>query len=209
MLTASSSSSFQSLLARAWSGALPLWQIFWLGLVLISFALAGLLRFVVADVLFAFSVKNSLLLFFLLALAGSIEAAVSIPLLHIADPTAREIRRAGHSVVGLLGTRFTMEQEFYRNRLERHGLRVLIPETPDREIIHRVIYEELCLGAVRPESRAEYRRIMGELAAKGAQAIILGCTEISLLVNEQDSEVPLFDTTAIHARAAAEEALER
>lgn len=140
--------------------------------------------------------------------ASSIEAAVAIPLLHIADPTATEIKRAGHSIVGLLGTRFTMEQEFYRDRLsERHGLRVIVPDSADREIIHRIIYEELCLGVVNSESRSEYRRIMGTLASQGAQAIILGCTEISLLVKQQDSEIPLFDTTAIHARAAAEEAL--
>ena len=140
--------------------------------------------------------------------ASHIEAAVAIPLLHIADPTANEIKRAGHSVVGLLGTRFTMEQAFYRDRLsERHGLRVIVPDTEDREIIHRIIYEELCLGIVKSASCSEYRRIMGWLASQGAQAIILGCTEISLLVNQQDSAVPLFDTTAIHARMAAKEAL--
>lgn len=137
-----------------------------------------------------------------------IEAAVAIPLLHIADPTAAEIKRAGHSTVGLLGTRFTMEQAFYRDRLsERHGLRVVVPESADRDIVHCIIYEELCLGVVKPESRSAYRRIMKSLASQGAQAIILGCTEISLLVDQQDSEVPLFDTTAIHARMAAEEAL--
>lgn len=140
--------------------------------------------------------------------ASGIEAAVAIPLLHIADPTATEIKRAGHSTVGLLGTRFTMEQAFYRDRLsERHGLRVIVPDSDDRETVHRIIYEELCLGVVNPESRSEYRRIMRMLASQGAQAIILGCTEISLLVNQQGSEIPLFDTTAIHARAAAEEAL--
>lgn len=140
--------------------------------------------------------------------ARSIEAAVAIPLLHIADPTAAEIRQAGHSVVGLLGTRFTMEQDFYRERLRAHGLQVIVPAVQDREIIHKIIYKELCLGIVKPESRAEYRRVMQSLVSQGAQAIILGCTEISLLVNQEDSEVPLFDTTAIHARAAAEEALE-
>ena len=140
--------------------------------------------------------------------AGSIEAAVAIPLFHIADPTAAEIRRAGHATVGLLGTRFTMEQAFYRDRLsERHGLGVVVPHAEDREIVHRIIYEELCLGIVKPESREAYRRIMGKLAAQGAQAIVLGCTEISLLVDQQDAEVPLFDTTAIHARMAADEAL--
>jgi aspartate racemase len=140
--------------------------------------------------------------------ASSIEAAVAIPLFHIADPTAREIKRAGHSTAGLLGTRFTMEQAFYRDRLsERHGLQVIVPNAKDRDIVHRIIYEELCLGVVLPESRSEYRRIMESLAAQGAEAIILGCTEISLLVSQNDSRVPLFDTTAIHARAAAEEAL--
>lgn len=140
--------------------------------------------------------------------ASAIEAAVGIPLFHIADPTAAAIKQAGFSTVGLLGTRFTMEQDFYRDRLrERHGLQVLIPKPEDREIIHRVIYEELCLGKVVPDSRVEYRRVMAELIAQGAEAIILGCTEISLLVGQQDSEVPLFDTTSIHARRAAEWAL--
>ena len=140
--------------------------------------------------------------------APSIEAAVRIPLLHIADATAAAIKQAGLSRVGLLGTRFTMEQDFYRDRLrERHGLQVLIPKQEDRELVHRVIYEELCLGKVLPASRAEYRRVMAELTAQGAEAIILGCTEISLLVGQQDSEAPLFDTTSIHARMAAEWAL--
>ena len=126
----------------------------------------------------------------------------------VADPTAAEIKRAGHSAVGLLGTRFTMEQAFYRDRLsERHRLRVIVPGLEDRQTIHRIIYEELCLGVVTAKSRSEYRRIMEGLAAQGAQAIILGCTEISLLVDQQDSRVTLFDTTTIHARAAAEEAL--
>jgi aspartate racemase len=140
--------------------------------------------------------------------APIIEGAVAIPLLHIADPTAAEIKQAGYSVVGLLGTRFTMEQEFYRKRLRgHHGLEVIVPDDPDREIVHQIIYEELCLGIVRPESRAEYQRIMQALVSQGAQAIILGCTEISLLVSQQHVQVPLFDTTAIHARAAAEAAL--
>ena len=140
--------------------------------------------------------------------APDIEAAVRIPLLHIADPTAVELKRAGHATVGLLGTRFTMEQAFYRDRLsERHGLRVIVPGPQDRETIHRIIYQELCLGVVTAASRSEYRRVIESLASQGAQAIILGCTEISLLVNQQDAAVPLFDTTAIHARAAAEKAL--
>jgi aspartate racemase len=140
--------------------------------------------------------------------ASRIEAAVAIPLLHIADATAVEIKQSGYSTVGLLGTRITMEQDFYRDRLaERHGLRVIVPGPEDRETIHRIIFEELCLGIVTAESRAAYRGIIANVASQGAQAIILGCTEISLLVDQQDSEVPLFDTTSIHARAAAEEAL--
>ncbi len=140
--------------------------------------------------------------------AASIEAAVTIPLFHIADPTADAIRQAGHSTVGLLGTRFTMEQAFYRNRLsERHGLRVIVPDPEDRDAVHRIIYEELCLGVVTAESRRVYRGVIASLAKQGAQAIILGCTEISLLVAQDDSAVPLFDTTALHARAAALEAL--
>jgi len=141
--------------------------------------------------------------------AAHIESAVQIPLLHIADATATEIKAAGHSVVGLLGTRFTMEQDFYRDRLhDLHGLTVLTPDDQDREVVHRVIYDELCQGLVKPESRAEYQRIIRHLVAHGAQAIILGCTEVSLLVQQQHVDVPVFDTTAIHARAAAEMALE-
>jgi len=140
--------------------------------------------------------------------AHQIEAAVNIPLLHIADPTATEIKKSGYAVVGLLGTRFTMEQAFYKDRLrDHHGLQVRVPAMADRDIVHRIIYEELCLGIVKAESRAEYRRVMQDLAAQGVQSIILGCTEISLLVNAQDSPLPLFDTTAIHAKAAALEAL--
>jgi len=138
----------------------------------------------------------------------SIEAAVTIPLLHIADPTAVKIKQAGYKSVGLLGTRFTMEQAFYRDRLsKRHGLQVIVPNAEDRDTIHRVIYEELCRGIIVPESRRAYRRIIESLSSQGAEAIILGCTEISLLVSQQDSNVLLFDTTAIHARAAAEMAL--
>ena len=140
--------------------------------------------------------------------AAAIESAVRIPLLHIVDPTAAEITRAGFSTVGLLGTRFTMEQDFYRDRLLSHGIRTLIPAREGREIVHRVIYEELCLGRVLPGSRAEYRRVMAELVAQGAEAIILGCTEVSLLVGQEDATVPLFDTTALHARKAAEWALD-
>lgn len=140
--------------------------------------------------------------------APAIEAAVSIPLLHIADPTAQAIRQAGFTTVGMLGTRFTMEQAFYKDRLsEQHGLQVLVPPADARDTVHRIIYEELCLGQVRDDSRQAYKAIMAELVAQGAQAIILGCTEISLLVGAQDASVPLFDTTALHARSAALQAL--
>jgi aspartate racemase len=140
--------------------------------------------------------------------AAAIEAAVHIPLLHIADPTAAEISAAGFSTVGLLGTRFTMEESFYKDRLqERQGLRTMIPLSDDCQIIHRIIYEELCLGQTRDESRNECRRVIRSLVHRGAQAVILGCTEISLLVDQHDSAVPLFDTTRIHARKAAEWAL--
>jgi aspartate racemase len=139
--------------------------------------------------------------------APAIEAAVRVPLFHIVDPTAGEIKKAGFSIVGLLGTRFTMEQAFYKDRLrERHGLQVMVPKLHDREIIHRVIYEELCLGKIVDESRSEYRRVIADLVGQSVQAIILGCTEISLLVGQQDSAVPLFDTATIHARKAAERA---
>jgi len=140
--------------------------------------------------------------------AGAIEAAAPIPLLHIADPTAVAVRAAGCSTVGLLGTRFTMEEDFYRERLRRnHGLEVLVPDREVRDLVHRVIYDELCLGKVLPDSRAQYRRIMARLADRGAEAIILGCTEISLLVDASDATVPLFDTTRIHAVSAALHAL--
>ena len=140
--------------------------------------------------------------------AAAIEAAAAIPLFHIADPTADEIKQAGLSKIGLLGTRFTMEQAFYKDRLqERHGLQILTPGPEDREVVHRIIYDELCLGQVTEASRAEYRRVIASLVAQGAQAIILGCTEISLLIGAADSPVPLFDTTSIHARKAADWAL--
>lgn len=141
-------------------------------------------------------------------IAPAIEEAVRIPLLHIADPTALAIKQAGYANVGLLGTRFTMEQDFYRDRLSgRHRLTVHIPAADQRGIVHRIIYEELCMGKIVPASRGELLHIMADLVAQGAQAIILGCTEISLLVDARDSTVPLFDTTAIHARAAAELAM--
>nr|WP_315427743.1 aspartate/glutamate racemase family protein [uncultured Albidiferax sp.] len=141
--------------------------------------------------------------------APAIEAAVSIPLLHIADPTAAAIQAAGLHTIGLLGTRFTMEQDFYKDRMQtRHGLRMLVPDAAGRDSVHRIIYEELCLGEILPASRQTYREVMAELVAQGAQAIILGCTEITLLVDASDASVPLFDTTAIHACSSAEWALQ-
>ncbi len=141
-------------------------------------------------------------------MAEQVQAAVAIPLLHIADPTAGRIQAAGLRRVGLLGTAFTMEQDFYRGRLrDRFGLDVLVPDEADRRAVHRIIYEELVQGQVVPASRQAYRNVMARLAARGAEAIILGCTEIMLLVGEGDSAVPLFDTTALHAEAAVSLAL--
>ena len=141
-------------------------------------------------------------------LADAISASVSIPLLHIADPTAGRIKAAGLERIGLLGTAFTMEQDFYKGRLhEHHGLEVIVPDEDDRRIVHEIIYKELVLGHVRPESRQAYRAIIARLVERGAQAVILGCTEIMLLVSEEDSAVPLFDTTTIHAVAAVDWAL--
>lgn len=141
--------------------------------------------------------------------APEIEAAVSIPLLHIADATAERIRAAGRRRVGLLGTRFTMEQDFYRGRLEsRHGLEVVVPGASDREEVDRIIYEELCRGRIVPESRSEYRGIVAALVARGSQGIVLGCTEIGMLLQPSDAPVPLFDTARIHAEAAAALALD-
>jgi aspartate racemase len=140
--------------------------------------------------------------------ADTITAAVKIPLLHIADPTADAIKAGSISTVGLIGTRFTMEQAFYRDRLESmHGIRVLVPDTADRDLVHRVIYDELCLGVIKPASHEDYRAVMQRLVDQGAQALVLGCTEISLLVGPDDASVPLFDTTALHAVAAASAAL--
>jgi aspartate racemase len=140
--------------------------------------------------------------------ADSMTGAVRIPLLHIADPTAEKIRRAGFTRVGLLGTRFTMEEDFYRQRLvEKFGLQVLIPAPDQRETIHRVIYDELVRGIIQEGSRQQYRQVISSLVDLGAQCIILGCTEIGLLVSQEDSSVPLFDTTRIHAEAAVEFAL--
>lgn len=136
-----------------------------------------------------------------------IEPAIRMPVIHIADATALRIREAGISKIGLLATRFTMEQDFYRGRLEANGLDVLVPDASDRSEIHRIIYDELCLGVIRDASRETYRTIMASLVARGAQGLILGCTEIGLLVGASDTTVPVFDTTRIHAEAAVDWAL--
>ena len=141
-------------------------------------------------------------------MAPAVEAAVTVPLIHIADPTAAAIKAAGLRRVGLLGTAFTMEQDFYKGRLSAtHGLEVIVPEAADRATVHRVIYEELVAGRIVPESRDAYRGVIARLVARGAEAVILGCTEIMLLVKPEDSAVPLFDTTALHAEAAVAAAL--
>lgn len=139
--------------------------------------------------------------------AEAIEAAIDIPLIHIADATAERIKARGLSLVGLLGTRFTMEESFYRDRLTEQGLEVLIPNSADRARVDRIIYEELCQGSAREESRDIYRKIIRALADQGAQGVILGCTEIGLLIGPEDSPIPAFDTTRIHAERAVEQAL--
>ena len=141
-------------------------------------------------------------------MADAVADAIDIPLLHIADPTAEKIKAAGFHKVGLLGTTFAMEQDFYKGRLERvFGLEVLVPDADDRRVVHEVIYKELVAGEIRQESRMAYREVIARLVAGGAEAIILGCTEIMLLVAAEDSAVPLFDTTTIHAIAAVDLAL--
>lgn len=139
--------------------------------------------------------------------ADSVEAAVSVPLLHLADATADAVRAAGLRRVGLLGTAFTMEQDFYRSRLAAGGLDVRVPDSEGRALVHRVIYEELCLGVVRDASRAAYRQVVEDLVAEGAEGVILGCTEIELLIGPEDSPVPVFPTARLHAEAAVDAAL--
>ncbi|MBT8197465.1 MAG: aspartate/glutamate racemase family protein [Acidimicrobiia bacterium] len=140
--------------------------------------------------------------------ADQVQAAVAIPLLHIADATAAAIERDGRGVIGLLGTRFTMEMDFYRGRLaNKHGLNVIVPDEPDRTTVHDVIYDELVLGEVKDTSRQEYLAVIDRLVARGAEGVILGCTEIGLLVDASVTDVPLYDTTRIHAEAAVTWAL--
>ncbi len=141
-------------------------------------------------------------------MAEEVQEGIGIPLLHIADATAAKIKAEGLSVVGLLGTKYTMEGEFYKGRLvDRHGLEVLTPNDEGREIVHKVIYDELVMGMIKPQSKARYIQIIEELVSMGAQGIILGCTEIGLLVGAEDVTVPVFDTALIHAKAAVEYAL--
>ena len=136
-------------------------------------------------------------------MADAVEQAAGVPLLHIADPAGEAIRAAGLGKVGLLGTAFTMEQAFYRDRLaQRHGLEVIVPDADDRATVHRVIYDELIAGVISEESRTAYRDVIARLVERGAQGVILGCTEIMLLIGAEDSAVPLFDTTTLHAKAA-------
>lgn len=139
--------------------------------------------------------------------ASRIEQAVSIPLLHIADATASTLQKNGITCIGLLGTKFTMEQAFYRDRLQEHGIRVIVPDEPHRELVHRVIYHELCRGVVSADSKSSYLGIVASLAGQGAQGVILGCTEIGLLIQGPDTDVPLYDTTEIHAGQAVRLAL--
>ncbi|MBE2266641.1 MAG: aspartate/glutamate racemase family protein [Anaerolinea sp.] len=141
-------------------------------------------------------------------MAAAVQAAINVPLLHIADPTAERIRAAGLKRIGLLGTIYTMEHEFYRGRLTGiHGLDVITPNAEDRQIVNRIIYDELVLGVIKPEAKAEYVRVVSNLVADGAQGVIFGCTEIGLLITQADVPVPAFDTTEIHALAAVEMAL--
>jgi aspartate racemase len=139
----------------------------------------------------------------------AIEQAIDVPFLHIADPTGDALRAAGIERVGLLGTRYTMEQTFYTGRLrERHGLETRVPDEAERADVHRIIYDELCHGAIRDDSRRVYQRVISDLAARGAQAVILGCTEITLLIKPEHAALPVFDTTALHAQAAVDWAIE-
>jgi aspartate racemase len=140
--------------------------------------------------------------------ADRVQAAVGIPLLHLADTTAAAVGAAGVTTVGLLATAFTMEQDFYRDRLAGHGLHVLVPDAGDRAAVHRVIYDELCRGVVREESRRLYRQVIERLVAAGAQGVVLGCTEIELLIGQADSPVPVFPTTRLHVEAALDASLQ-
>ena len=136
--------------------------------------------------------------------APQVQSRIHVPLVHIAEAAADELRANGITRVGLLGTKYTMTQEFYRDKLTARGIDVLIPEGGDIDLVNRVIFDELCLGVVKPDSKAEYLRVIAELAARGAQGILLGCTELGLIVSAEDVSLPLFDTTVIHAKKALE-----
>ncbi len=141
--------------------------------------------------------------------AEEIQEAISIPLIHIVDATGEEIKAKGLQTIGLLGTRYTMEDDFYKGRLlKKDGLKVIIPDKRDREVIHKIIYEELCLGKIRRASKEIFKQIIGKLEKEGAQGIILGCTEIPLLINQEDVKIPVFNTTRIHAKAGVDFALQ-
>ncbi|MDA1476382.1 aspartate/glutamate racemase family protein [Bacillus changyiensis] len=137
-----------------------------------------------------------------------IEEKITIPILHIADATANQIKKTKIDTVGLLGTKYTMEQDFYRARLESNGIKVLVPNESEREIVNKVIFEELCLGNIQKSSKDDYQQIINHLVDQGAEGIVLGCTEIGALINSEDSDVPIFDTTVIHAAQAVKKALE-
>ena len=141
-------------------------------------------------------------------MASEVQCDVGIPLIHIADATAAEVKNSGIRKIGLLGTKYTMEEDFYKGRLiQDYGLEVMIPAKADRDVVHQVIYNELCLGKILPNSRKQFVRMIKDMLARGADGVVLGCTEISLLVSQGDSPLPLFDTTEIHARAAVDFAL--
>lgn len=142
-------------------------------------------------------------------MADKVQESVGLPLVHIGDVTAESIKAKGMNKVGLLGTKFTMEEDFYKRRLiDKHGLDVIIPDDEERQVIHKILYDELCLGDINEVSKGEFKKVIDHLVKRGAQGIILGCTEIPLIVSQEDYEIPLFDTTAIHARAAVDFALQ-
>lgn len=142
-------------------------------------------------------------------MADEVQESIPVPLLHIVDVTAEAIKADGKTTVGLLGTKFTMEQDFYKGRLsDKHGLEVLIPSAEERQIVHEILYSELCLGEIKELSKNKFKEIIQNLVDRGAQGVILGCTEIPLIVSQDDYEIPVYDTTALHARAAVEYALE-
>jgi aspartate racemase len=143
-------------------------------------------------------------------MAEEVEAAIRVPLLHIADVTAAKIKERGQQKVGLLGTKFTMEQDFYKGRLiEKHGLEVIIPTDEERDAIHSILYSELCFGDIKNESKETFQKIIAHLEARGAEGVVLGCTEIPLIVKQEDYEIQLYDTTALHAKAAVDLALQK